>query len=386
MAFIQSWLAQKIQQKEVDMIVDDTLSYLKQRSGLLDPYFPIQTYDSRNFLAYVVERINTIASVIAYGANIPTTAQGRLEKVTSKLLKVGLARVFDENKQWEMLEAMQAAQLKGITVQDMKMSDGSVQRGSANDLAGYIFGNIEDLVRGCMDLLNVLTWQAIQFGEVNFVDYRTNTTTVIDYKDPKYDMFKPALTATGNTVDKHLNMWTDHANADGIQTLFLLVDNFIEVNGFPPDCLVMSRRARNHLLQQQSTKEAARQMMAATQVGTVSVDMLGGILMAREIPTVKTFDEMYQVENEKKEVIKGRFLNENRVVLMAEKAGVRAIGPTLESVSDAMPGINAMPKSGVYVAAEELEKSPPQDALKATATMVPVLLQSRLVSSQQIYT
>lgn len=386
MAFIQNWLSQKIQQKEVDMIVDDTLTYLKQRSGILDPYFPIQTYDSRNFLAYVVERINTIASVIAYGANIPTTAQGRLEKVTSKLLKVGLARVFDENKQWEMLEAMQAAQLKGVTVQDMKMPDGSVQRGSANDLAGYIFGNIEDLVRGCMDLLNVLTWQAIQFGEVNYVDYRTNTTTVIDYKDPKYDMFKPALTATGNTVDKHLNMWTDHANADGIQTLFLLVDYFIEVNGFPPDCLIMSRRARNHLLQQQSTKEAARQMMAATQVGTVSIDMLGGIMTAREIPVPKTFDEMYQVENEKKEVIKGRFLNENRIVLMSEKAGVRAIGPTLESVSDAMPGINAMPKSGVYVAAHEESKTPPVDSIKSTATMVPVLLQSKHVSSIQVYT
>jgi hypothetical protein len=383
MGYIANWLNDKLQTKEADLLVDATLAYLKQRSGLLDPYMPIKQYDSRNFLAYVVERINTIASVVAYGSNIPLTRQNTVQKLTIQMLKVALSRVYDEPTQWEMLEAMTLAGAKGVMVQDQKTPDGSVVRGANNDLAQYLFGSIEDLVKAVMDTLNVMSWQLLQTGSVNFTDTRTETTTVINFIDPQadYNHFPAALTQTGNTADPFNNIWTDYQYADGLQRLFLDVDTFIDTNGYPPDLIVMSRRLRNDLLQQRTTKEAARQMMASTQVGTVSPDMLGGILMARELPLIKTFDELYHIENVNKQITKGRFLNDNRYVFLTENMGQRCLGPCLESAQGAL---DLNPKSGVYVSSREIAKEPPVDATTAIATCVPFVGDAKKMGSRQV--
>lgn len=382
MGYIANWLNDKLQTKEADLLVDATLAYLKQRSGLLDPFMPIKQYDSRNFLAYVVERINTIASVVAYGSNIPLTRQNTVQKLTIQMLKVALSRVYDEPTQWEMLEAMTLAGAKGVMVQDQKTPDGAVIKGANNDLAQYLFGSIEDLVKSVMDTLNVMAWQLLQTGGVNFTDSRTETTTVINFIDPQadYNHFPSALTQTGNSADPHNNVWSDYQYADGLQRLFLDVDTFIDTNGYPPDLIVMSRRLRNDLLQQRTTKEAARQMMASTQVGTVSPDMLQGLLSARELPLIKTFDELYQIENVNKQITKGRFLNDNRYVFLTENMGQRCIGPVLESSQGAL---DLQPKSGVYVSTREVQKEPPVDATTAIATCVPFAGDAKKLFSRQ---
>jgi hypothetical protein len=382
MGYIANWLNDKLQNKEADLLVDSTLTYLKQRSGILDPYMPIKQYDSRNFLAYVVERINTIASVVAYGANIPLTRQNTIEKLSIQMLKVALSRVYDEPTQWEMLEAMTLANAKGVMVQDQKTPDGGVIKGVNNDLAQYLFGSIEDLVKAVMDTLNVMTWQLLQTGSVNFTDTRTETTTVINFIDPAgdYNHFPSALTQSGNTADNFNNIWSDYQYADGLQRLFLDVDTFIDTNGYPPDLIVMSRRLRNDLLNQRSTKEAARQMMASTQVGTVSPDMMNGILSARELPSIKTFDELYHIENVNKQVTKGRFLNDNRYVFMTNNMGQRCIGPTLESSQGAL---DLQPKSGMYVSTREVQKEPPIDATTAISTVVPFVADPKKLFARQ---
>lgn len=382
MGAIASWLNDAQQNKVANTIVDETNARLRQRDKLLDPYMPIKNYDSRNFLAYVVNRVNTLASVVSYGAEIPTTRQGKLRKLTTQLIKLALQRVYDENMQWEMMEAMELAGAKGVQIEDRLLPDGRIIKGVNNDLTDYIFGNIEDLTKSIYDTLHAMAWQCIQFGEVNYSDFRTDTETKIDWKESgaDYNHFPSTLTATGSSATPALNRWDDFAYADGLQTLADAVDTYHDTNGFTTDAIVMSRRLRNKLLQQTSTKEAARTSMGLSQVGTISPDLLGKLLEMRELPPIITFDELYEVENNEGDIVKGRFMNENRFCFLTKNMGERAFGVTIESKN----GMNGNPKSGIYVHTFEKSKSPVLDVTQAIATALPIVINPKLLYSQAV--
>ncbi len=276
MAYISQWLSEQLQAKQADLIVEDTLWDVKRRSGLLEPFCPFKTFDGRKFLSYVVKEVNTVASVIAYGAEPPVASQGTFQKITAEMVKTGLTYRFDEETQWDMKEAMEYASAKGITVQDTLLSDGTVVKGANNTLANYIFGTIERMVRAQIDLLDALTWQVLQSGRLQWSDTRTGTNLDIVYT--------PTDTAY---INKHFKtvtpVWSNYTNANGIQDLYNAIDDFIDENGYPPSAIVMSRKLRNHLMQQTSTKNAASSLVV-TQVGTVSPEMLNAVLEARGIP------------------------------------------------------------------------------------------------------
>jgi hypothetical protein len=383
MGAIASWLNELDQSKEVDLIVDETHAGLKRRDKIIDEYFPVREYDDIDFLAYVVNRVNTVASIISYNSAIPVTKQGRFVKLTTQLVKIALQRQYDEKTQWDMEKVLRNANAKMITVQDRMTPDGYVIKGENDTLANYIFGTIKDLTLAITDTLNLLTFHALQFGEVNYTDFRSNTTTVIDYKDPDatYNHFPPALVAIGNGADPINVAWTDSENANGIERLQADIDTFEETNGFSPDAIIMSRKTRNLLLNQKSTKEAARSSMAVPQVGTISQKQLNDILEEREVPPIITFDERYQVENEAGEVIRGRFLNENRYSFLTKQMGLRAFGPTLESKEGDMYG---EPRTGIYVRSFQKSKSPILDVTEAMATAIPVVPNPKLLFSRQV--
>lgn len=367
MAYIANWLNENLQAKQADMIVEDTLLDLKKRSGILEVFVPFKTYEGRKFLSYVVKEVNTLASVISYGAEPPIAAQGTFQKITAEMLKTGLTYRFDEETQWDMKEALELAMAKGIYVQDTMLPDGTVLPGSNNDLASYIFGTVERMVKAQVDLLDALTWKALQTGAISWTDPRTSTTITLDYKEANatYDHFPNPL--TGN--DK----WDQYATANGIRDLYNAVDVFIDTNGYPPDVIVMSRKLKNDLMQQQSTKDAASSL-TVTQVGTVSPDMLKALLDARGIPPIVTFDERYELEDSNKQVTNARFLNENRFVFLTRGMGQRAMGTTIESDG----------QLGVYAIAREISKFPPVDAIQGVATILPVFVKPKLFYSQQV--
>jgi len=367
MAFLANWLNENLQAKQADLIVEDTLSDLRRRSGLLEEYVPMKTYDGRKFLAYVVKEINTVASLIAYGAEPPVASSGNFRKITAEMLKSGLTYRFDEETQWDMQDALDLAYAKGINVQDTLLPDGTVIRGSNNDLASYLFGTIEQMVRAQVDLLDALTWQCLQTGTISWVDSRTNTVVQLDYRDPTatYNNFPSALTGGSR--------WNQYSTANGIQDLYNAVDTHIDINGYAPELIAMSRKLRNHLMLQTETKNAASSL-TVTQVGSVSPDMLKAVLEARGIPPIITFDEMYEVEDANKNVVNARFLNDNRFVFLCKKMGQRAMGTTIESNG----------KTGVYAVAREISKFPAVDAIQGVATMLPVFAQPKLFFSQQV--
>ncbi|MFN7161346.1 MAG: hypothetical protein ACK4NC_07155, partial [Candidatus Gracilibacteria bacterium] len=329
MAYIANWLNQQLQAKQADLIVNDTIIETQKRSNLLAPYVPFKAYDGRKFLSYVVKEVNTVASVVAYGAELPVAAQGNFQKITAQMLKTGLTYRFDEETQWDMKEAMEYAQAKGVYVQDIMTPDGKITQGTANDLAGFLFGTIQRMVKAQLDLLDALTWQVLQTGQLDWKDFRTGTKLTINYLNGNDDY--PNTTRRFQTVSDASNRsWDNYQNANGIQDLYNAVDDFIEVNGFAPSLIVMSRRLRNHLMQQQTTKDAASSL-TVTQVGTVSPEMLKAILEARGIPPIVTFDERYQIDGDGSRASTIRFLNDNRFVFLTRDMGQRAMGTTIES-------------------------------------------------------
>ena len=368
MAFITQWLSQQQQADMADMVVEDTLSDLKRRSGLLDKYMPLKTYESRHFTQYVMEQIQPIASIVAPGVEPPLTQQGTFRQITAEMMKTGLARVYDETHQWAMKEAMERAAAKRILVQNTIDSNGEPVKGADNDLARYIFGSIEGIARAQIELLDYLSWQVLQTGQINYTDSRTGQTVEIDYRNPydtTYNHFPSALTGA--------DLWTAYTTANGLQNLYDAMETYIDTNGFAPDKIIMSRKLYNHLLQQESTKAAATQIRGAS-VGTVSPDMLSVTLEARGLPGIITFDEQTQTELQDKSVARTRFLNTDRFVFVKDNMGQRAMGPTLESQG----------RTGIYVVTREISKFPEVDATQGVSTNIIVPSNIKLFYSQKV--
>ncbi|HEY9657666.1 MAG TPA: major capsid protein [Allocoleopsis sp.] len=374
MGYIANWLSEEQQAAEAQLTIDDTLLNLMQRGNLLDEFMKIQMYNDRDFVLYITERLQTVASLIAYGAEPPTTQAGRLQKVRGQLFKSGLAFDYPEEMQWRMRDAMQIASMRGIAVQTMQTATGEIVRGSNQDLASFIFKTIADMTIAQFNLLNALTWQALQYGEVSWTDPRTNTTQVLDYKDgtATYNHF-PA-DKTGNDA------WTAYATANGLNDLEEDVETFIDTNGRPPKAIAMSRKLRRHLLNQESTRQSVASITSTLAnttvnvVGSLGLAQLDAIIERRELPPIVTFDEMYQIEATNKTITKARFLNTDRYVFLTEDMGERAMGPTLESDG----------QEGIYVVTREIRNFPPQDATQGVATLMPVVPNPKLLFSRKV--
>lgn len=388
MGYIADWLNEKSQAKQANLIVDDTFAYLRQRGNILDPYFPMKTHSSRDFLAYVTNQIVTFASVVAYGGEIPRTQQSELRKITSQLVKIAISCAYDEETQLRMEEVKEFADAKGVLIQDIKLPDQygnmMLREGAGGDLANYIFGSIRSLTYGVIDLINFMTWDVVCTGAVNYTDPRTNLRTEIDWKNPNRDFnhFPDALIQTGDTFDKSLNQWTDYEYANGIQTLFNALDVYIDTNGSVPEKVVMSRKAYSHLLEQKSTKEAARQRVSGQNLSAVAPEVLNDILNVRGIPPVEVFDERGQQEDADGNYTKVRFMPENKFAFLTPEMGERALGRTIESKRD----LNDTPKNGIYTRTYEESKSPVLDVSQAIATALPICVNDKLLYAQQIYT
>lgn len=389
MGFVSDWLNEKQQTKAANLIVDDTYAYLRQRGNLLDPYMPMKNHKGRDFLAYITNRIVTLASVVSYGSEIPRTQQSELRKITSKLVKVGLSHVYDEELQWRMEEVKRMADSQGITVQNVELPDGyggtQTIDGAGGELADYLFGSIQDLTRGTVDLINYFAWQCVYSGEINYNDPRTNTVTTIDWKgnnNGDYNHFPDALVQTGDSADKSLNQWTDYEFANGVQTLFNATDTYIETNGCMADKIVMSRRARNHLLEQTSTKEAARQRVSGQNLSSVAPELLNDILEVRDIPPIVLFDERFQQEDADGNYTQGRFMPENKFAFLKKNMGERAIGETIESKHS----INSRPQNGIYTRTFQKSQSPLLDVSEVVATALPVVVNDKHLYARQVYT
>lgn len=387
MAHIASFFNERFVSQQVAAMVDETETTLMTRKHLIDDYFPTQTFDSRDFMGLLTNRVAPAASIVAYGAEIPLVSFGGVERIAAQLCKIGVSRLYDEQNQWDMLKAREIAVDRGVKVQTIYKPDGTIQKGANNDLASYLFGTIEDLLRGVTDRMDMMKWQACLNGAVDLKDPKTGALVSLDFKKSgvSYNHFPLPLTQTGNTTEPHLNKWDDLANAQGLQNLYDAVETYNDTNGFIPDKIVMSRKLWNKFLQQKSTRDAARQM-TTTELGLVSTDMGKELLKKRDLPEVVTMDEKFQEELPTGEVVPVNFMPTNRFAFLKEDMGISAIGPTIESSTTIVGGSENIvaPKSGIWVSTYEQNKQPVHDVSMAIATFLPIVMNPKLLYSQVV--
>jgi len=332
MAYIATWLNEELQSRQADMVVDETLWELQQRSKWLDQYVETKMYDDRNFIGYITKQINTMASVVAPNGAYPSTRKGQFRKITAESFKVALQHEYDEEDQYALPDAIALAEARGITVQNMMGDDGKVIEGSNNSLAALLFGNLSGLVRSIGELQEYLTWQVIQFGAINYTDPRTGMTVDLDWKDPSL------VTAGDHFPSATVSVpWTpaNRATANGIQDLYDDINLYYDTNGTAPDAIVMSRKLWQELLQQKSTKEAASSLFldgGTALQGVVAPERLQAVLETRGIPKVSTFDERTEMD-----VTPGtsggniRFLNADRYCFIKKGVITKAYGGVIEN-------------------------------------------------------
>jgi hypothetical protein len=293
--YIETWLKGQRESRTADMVVDTTLRQLKERSRVLDKYVPMKTKDGRDWLAYITEQVDPIASLVATGAEYPSIAKGKFSQVQAKLFKAALRHEWNEDLQWRMKDVQEFARAKGITVQNISVGTDKIQVGQDNSLAELIFGTLSALVRGHINLLDYLAWQVLQTGSMQYTDSRTGLNINLDWKkalDAPYNHYPAPLTGD--------RQWTEFETADGIQDLVDMHYVYKYTNGFPADEIAMSEQLLHCLLRQKSVKEAvvASLTVGSTMTGTVSIEQLNEVMRRRFLPAITTVDDHFELDGD----------------------------------------------------------------------------------------
>lgn len=389
MALIANWINDRNQSKVVDRIVEDTHTDLITEDPVLNAYFPVKSYNDRNFLGMVVEKVRPIASVIGYDGKAPTTQAGSFKQIVQKFAKIGLDYVFDEELQFRMEEVQRYAAYQGISVQDrVVIKDGKevTVPGSGNQLSDFIFGKAEDLTIGVQTVVDNFAWQILQYGNINYVDPRSNITLSINYKDAdaNYNLFPNAgvaATVDGALFDPRTFIsWDEYTTADGILDMELDCEAFRKVNGFYPKAIVMSKTAHRNLLRQTSTINYASTFSTSISASKMSGVVISRILEDRGLPPLVLSDRLYDQESNSGEITKSRFLGESRYCFLTPNMGERAFGTTIESKGS----LYDKPKSGIFLETKPDPTNRVVDVMAARATALALAINPKVLFSRQI--
>jgi hypothetical protein len=384
MGVIASWLNDRYQTKEVNLIVEDTHAQLKTADELMNMYYPIKEYDDRNFLGLIVDKIRPIASVIGYNGKAPSSRQGRLRQAVSQLIKIGLDTHFDEEDQFRMEEALRYARLANSTLQDRVLPDGKLVTGTANSLADYIFQRPEDLVVGIHNMLRLFSWQIATTGMIDHTDPRTNIRTQLSWLDPdaNYTNFPSPLTNTGSGHPLGSVIWTDVENADGIATMENALLEYYDTNGFFPDEIAMSLDLIVKLSRQQKVIDRAKGYNLFTNGTSVGLNVITNIMdnVLQTKVKISAYDLRYDLEDINGDSTTARFLPTNRIVMFKKGVGERALGTTIESKT----GLYDAPKKGIYVNTVNDPLDDTHDIMKARATGLAIALNPKVLYSLQV--
>ena len=358
--YVESWLSEQRQSRTADLVVNDTMQQLLERSRTLDKYVPIKNKDGRDWLAYITEQIDPIASLVATGQEYPSTKKGKFSQVATKLFKAALRHEWTEDIQWRLKEVKEFANAKGITVQNIAVGDGKIQVGQDNSLAELIFGTLKSLVKGHINLLDYLAWQVLQTGAMQYNDKRTGLDINLDWK--------PAISSTYNHFPSALTgarRWTEFDTANGLQDLVDMHYIYKYDTGYRADAIAMSEQLVTMLLRQQSTREAVVSSLTigSQMTGTVSIEQLNHVLERRFLPPIELVDDHFSLDSDND----GKnhptlFLDPTRVVFCRKNMAERCLGGTLENKG----------KAGIYQRTYEKSKEPPLD-ISATASMMLVV-------------
>lgn len=341
MTYIESFLKEGRAAKSADLIVNNTLRQLKERSKVLQIYMPLVEKTGRDWLAYITTTVDPIASLVATGQDYPEAKKGDFSKIQARNYKAAIAYHWDEDTQWRMQEVSELAKLRNITIQNIQVSDGKVQLGQDNDLAKNIFGTLASLVRGHINLLDYMGWQTLQTGRMQYSDQRTGLKADLDWTKSyplrsnnfPFPIYQTDFAGTETTASLQRD-WTQHETATPLQDLVDMHTQYKYVNGFPADECAISERLFLNIARCKSVKQ---EVVAANVIGNVmtgfpSIDQVNELMTRRFLPKFVLEDGQVELSGVNGESVPTRLLDEGTVVFLSRQGQFqRILGGTIEN-------------------------------------------------------
>ncbi|NMG11552.1 hypothetical protein [Brasilonema sp. UFV-L1] len=326
---------------------------LLDQYGMMDQYFPVVSSDDFRVLEYLFEQNKAIASVIATGQEIPQTRMGRLLKIEGQMGKIAISHIFGEEDEIRMMEL-------------------SKMQGMPKNFVDMLIRGVDSLQPRVYKTANVLTWQCVTQGFVDYTDTRSNAAIRLRYQT--YPELFPAP-LTGNAV------WTDYENANGVRDLREHARAFYNLNGFYPDETVMPQELADDLMSQASTRDHALALGLISAVpGTTVQAIVDEVILNRiaerlKFPKIRIYDAQYEIEFAPGQTVRGRYLPSHTYAFLTDGMGQRLFGPTIEGKG----------KPGVFVKVDEvLKSSPPESRSYAVARMFPFVPQPKLLAARKV--
>lgn len=369
MAYIESFLKEQRVAKTADLVINNTLRQLKERSKVLNTYVPLVEKTGRDWLAYIGTTVDPIASLVATGQDYPEAKKGDFSRILARTAKAAIAYHWDEDTQWRMQEVMELAKLRNISIQNIQVAEGKVQLGQDNELAKVIFGSLASLVRGHINLIDYITWQVLQTGKMIYSDKRTGLNVNLDWTKAipiranhfPFPIYQVDFNGT-ETSDSVKRDWTQHETADPLQDLADMHTQYKYTNGFPADEIAISERLLLNVARCKSVKEAvvAANVLGNVITGTPSIDQINEVMNRRFLPKFVLVDEQVELTDNNGNSVPTRVLDEGTVVFLSRQGNFqRILGGTLENGG----------KAGIYQRTYQKSIEPPLD-ITATASMM----------------
>jgi len=341
MSGIESFLKEGRAAKAADLVVNNTLRQLKERSKVLNTYVPLIEKTGRDWLAYIGTTVDPIASLVATGQDYPEAKKGDFSKIQARNYKAAIAYHWDEDTQWRMQEVSELAKIRNITIQNIQVSEGKIQLGQDNELAKTIFGTLASLVRGHINLIDYLAWQTLQTGKMQYTDQRTGLKANLDWTKAiairanhfPFPIYQTDFAGT-ETSDSLARDWTQHETADPLQDLADIHTQYKYTNGFPADEAAISERLLLNIARCKSVKEAvvAANVLGNVITGTPSIDQINEVMTRRFLPKFVLEDGQVELSDANGNSVPTRLLDEGTVVLLSRQGNFnRILGGTIEN-------------------------------------------------------
>lgn len=179
-------------------------------------------------------------------------------------------------------------------------------------------------------------------------------------------------------------VWSDTTNATPIADLQYLCDLIEQTKGFRPGEIVMSKKARNYMLNSTITRQMIRGTTAPASILTSAE--LDVAMSLYSLPPIVTYDVVVRNENEDGTYTDVRPMAENKCFLVPPSTatfGSTLWGPTAESRP--MLGTNLASQAPGILAVTYAQEEPPSEWIKAVGVAFPSIPGADLLGQFKLF-
>ncbi|PLS68527.1 MAG: hypothetical protein CV045_07380 [Cyanobacteria bacterium M5B4] len=360
--YIESFLKQQRVARQAEKVIDITQGFLKNRNPILNEMFPLSNRDGKDWLQYIVEETDPIASIVSPTQEFPAWQGNKFIQVLDRMPSAALSIIWDAEMQERAKEVADYVGDVTISTEELftdvgqskvdlnsSLTNTNTSHSKYESLVKHLFGSEIKLINAHYNIIDILAYQLLQTGTINYIDPRTQRRVVYDWRkvvSSTYNHFpdvgKDIAYFNQNGADKpniagnNVRDWTKWATADGLEDLYSMAYAYREDMGKYPDFIMMSTQAMYNLLKQESTKRAVvdtKLLGNVNLVGTVTLEIVNNILASKGLPNITLNDDQYTLDdlNTGNTITRQRFLDPTVVVMGSRNMGERVFGSVVDN-------------------------------------------------------